>query len=505
MFNRYKIFAAYLLAIPLALILGILAASPNELTFMLIAMLMFFLALPIFIKWHHALLIALWNSAFSAYFLPGEPSFCLMVAVLSFGLSILNHIMGRKPFLSVPEMTRPLLFLALVVAGTACCRGRLGIRVLGGAVHGGRNYIYVLGAIIGYFALTAGRIPILKSRKMAGWFFFSGTSGVLSNVAYTLGPAFYPLYFVVPAIYAAGQAQSDFGTTAMDRIGGLAPACVAGACFLLVRYGIRGLCDCTRPWRFLFLAVTLGASFFAGYRWIFALLILIFVFQFYFEGLLRTRLFPALAALAILAFVPLMHYANKLPFSVQRTISFLPVNVDSGIRAEAMATIDWRFQMWSLVWKDAPQYFILGKGYSIDPTEMESTLEAIQMGLLNNYEEQILAGDYHSGPLSVIIPFGIIGAVAFLWVIAAGFRVLYLNYCNGDPRLRLINSVLLSYFAAECVCFLLLFGSFSTDLFVFLGPVGLGISLNGGVQRTPKADLERLRDLQPQVYALEVE
>ena len=52
MFNRYKILAAYLLAIPLALILGILAASPNELTFMLIGMLLFFLALPVFIKWH---------------------------------------------------------------------------------------------------------------------------------------------------------------------------------------------------------------------------------------------------------------------------------------------------------------------------------------------------------------------------------------------------------------------------------------------------------------------
>jgi hypothetical protein len=48
MFNRHKIFAAYLLAIPLALLPGILAASPNGLTFMLTGMLLFFCVAPRF-------------------------------------------------------------------------------------------------------------------------------------------------------------------------------------------------------------------------------------------------------------------------------------------------------------------------------------------------------------------------------------------------------------------------------------------------------------------------
>src|ERR1022692_3577476 len=141
--NRYKIFAAYLLAIPLALFLGILAASPNELSLMLIGMLLFFLALPLFIRWHHALLIVFWNSAFYAVFLPGQPNFWLFFAALSFGLSGLNYIMERRPFVSVPEMTRPLLFMAAVVLGTAFYRGGIGLKALGGAAHGGRYYLWI--------------------------------------------------------------------------------------------------------------------------------------------------------------------------------------------------------------------------------------------------------------------------------------------------------------------------------------------------------------------------
>jgi hypothetical protein len=30
------------------------------------------------------------------------------------------------------------------------------------------------------------------------------------------------------------------------------------------------------------------------------------------------------------------------------------------------------------------------------------------------------AGDYHNGPLSILIPFGLFGMIAFLWLLGAG-------------------------------------------------------------------------------------
>ena len=235
------------------------------------------------------------------------------------------------------------------------------------------------------------------------------------------------------------------------------------------------------------------------------LLFLIFAFQFYFEGLLRTRLFPVFVGLAIFGFVSVLLYANRMPLAVQRAVSFLPANFDSTVEADALGSTDWRLQMWAVMWKDAPKYLIIGKGYSIDPNELYLVNAAQRMGILDSSEESMLAGDYHSGPLSVIIPFGIIGSVAFLWVLIGGFRVLYSNYRHGDARLRRINSVLLSYYLAYCISFFFIFGALNGQLFVFLGVVGLSASLNGGVRRKPKPAPERRRDSLPQPFAMEVE
>ncbi len=504
MFNRYGIFAAYLVAIPLALVLGFLAATPDELTFMLIGMLLFFLALPLFITWHHTLLIVFWNSAFIAFFLPGQPQIWLLVAGFSFGISLLNHIMFQKRFLHVPEMIPPLLSLAAVVLGTAFYHGGIGLQALGGSTSGGRYYIFLLGAIIGYFALTSNPIPILKSGKMINLFFLSGTTFALSNLAYTLGPIFYFVYYFVPSDMASSQVASDFGLTSMDRLMSLTPACNAVFCFLLVHYGLRGLFDWTKPWRLFFLCVTVGAAFFAGFRSGLIVLFLIFAFQFYFEGLVRTRFLPIVLGVVAFALVPIMLFSDRMPPVVQRAISFLPVKLDAEVREDAVGSTDWRLQMWAIVVKDVPKYLIVGKGYGIDPTDMFLTTEAIRMGMLNSYEESMLAGDYHSGPLSVIIPFGIFGVLAFLWVLIAGYRILLSNYRYGDARLRRINTTLLSYYLTYCFTFFFIFGAFNSELSIFLGVVGISVSVNGGVRRKPKFVAERLRAAQPPAYAMEV-
>jgi hypothetical protein len=483
MFKLSRILVVYAIAVPLALLLGYLASSPDTFTFMAIGMLLFFMSLPLLLKWHHTLLIVFWNSAFSVFFLPGQPEFWLALSAFSLAVSCLNHIMVQQKFLRVPEMTRPLLFLAGVVLVTACYRGGIGLQMLGGASNGGKNYFYVFGAIMGYFALTAEAIPAVKSGKLATLYFLSGATYVLSNIAYMLGPAFYFLYYLVPSGMAMSQAASDVGLTSIDRISGLGSASIAILCFLLAHFGIRGLFVLVKPWRLLFLCLTIGASVFAGFRSTLVLLVLIFAFQFYFEGLLRTHFLPILGALALFIGVPTMLFSDRMPLSVQRAISFLPVKVDADVRADATGSTDWRVQMWTVVIKDVPKYLIVGKGYSIDPTDLYMTTEAVRMGIIGGYEEALLAGDYHNGPLSLIIPFGIAGTVGFLWVLGAGFWILYSNYRHGEARLRRINSVLLSYYLSYCFSFFFIFGDFHSQLFTFLGAVGLGISLNSGVKR----------------------
>jgi hypothetical protein len=94
-----------------------------------------------------------------------------------------------------------------------------------------------------------------------------------------------------------------------------------------------------------------------------------------------------------------------------------------------------------------------------------------------------LAGDYHNGPLSVILPFGIWGAIAVLWLMIAGVWALHHNRLYGDPALQAVNTFLLTTFLVKIISFFFVFGSLSSDMAGFAGYLGLSISLNGGICR----------------------
>jgi hypothetical protein len=485
MFKAFKGPVVFAVAISLALTLGFLVSSPDSLSFSLVGVIVLFFAMPLLLKWHHAILIIFWNTAFNAFFLPGEPDIWLVAAAFSLGVAVLNHVMFQTKFIRVPEMTRPLIFLSIVVSLTALYRGGISLRVMGGSSQGGKYYVYILGSVVGYFALTARRIPILKREKMTYIFFLSGVTFVLGNVVYVLGPSFYMLYYLVQSAVASGQAAADAGSTDLERIQGLAQPCVAIISCLLAYYGLRGLFNWSKPWRVLFLILPMAMSVFAGFRSISVFILLILGFQFYLEGLFRTRLFPLIAAALLLAIVPVWLLADKLPPVAQRAVSFLPLKVAPGVREDARSSTEWRHQMWALIWKEVPKYIIMGKGYTIDPTDLFLVNEGIRMGIIGSYEGALMASDFHNGPLSVLIPFGALGVMAFVWVLGAGAWVLSKNFRYSEPRLLKVNTLLLSYYLAYTTLFLFLFGSLNGQLYIFLGLVGMSVSLNGGV-RKPK-------------------
>ena len=91
----------------------------------------------------------------------------------------------------------------------------------------------------------------------------------------------------------------------------------------------------------------------------------------------------------------------------------------------------------------------------------------------------LLVGNYHNGPLSILIPFGIYGAIAFVWFLAAGLRVLHRNWKFGSPALQNVNTLLLAVFVARTINFFCIFGSLHSDIAVFAGLLGLSVALNG--------------------------
>ena len=173
---------------------------------------------------------------------------------------------------------------------------------------------------------------------------------------------------------------------------------------------------------------------FGGFRSVAILLALAFITQFYFEGLFRTRLLPVFVLGCMLMAAVLLPMTEKLPITIQRSLSFLPLRLDPVARYAAEASTDWRLRMWREVMPEFPRYLLLGKGYAINPNELATVSDTIGRAGDTGEERAILVGDFHNGPLTLIVPLGIFGALGFLWFLGASFRVLLYNYRYGESR-----------------------------------------------------------------------
>ena len=490
-----RLLLIYGISIPLAIFVGYFLASPLDLVpFFIFSLLVMLLVVPLFLRWHHPLLIFSWNAALIIILMPGQPYIWVPMAGAAFLFSVLDRILSkRETFLSEPSVTWPLVLLTIVVLLTAKATGGIGLRSLGSETYGGKRYMFMLAAILGYFALIGKQVPIHLAPKYAGMFFLSSLTAMVSNLVFAAGPSFYFLYYVFPVDYALQQAGATFaiGGSPLVRLTGLSFASTGLFCFMLLRYGIQGCLDFSKPWRLLIVLAAAFGSLFGGFRSSLIVLGLIVGFQFFLEGLHRTKYLPIFAFTAILTLSMLFPFASALPGTVQRSLSIIPfIQIDTEARKNAEATLDWRLRMWSVLRPEVPKYLWVGKGFAINPIDLYLTEEGIKRGLREDVECSIVSGNYHNGPLTLLIAFGIPGTLAFVLFIIGSTRVLYRNYRDGPATLRSINTFLLSYFVARVVYFFLFYGDIAGDLYLFTGVVGLSVSVNGGVQKRAPANEE---------------
>src|SRR5437867_7547952 len=127
-FSLFRSLLIYSICVPLALVLGYLISTPYDRTsFTVVGLVLLFLLVPLFLRWHHAWLIATWNMSVVLFFIPGRPLLWLPLAWISLLISVFHHILNRKQkFLYVPELTKPLILLVLITLITAKFRGGFG-------------------------------------------------------------------------------------------------------------------------------------------------------------------------------------------------------------------------------------------------------------------------------------------------------------------------------------------------------------------------------------------
>jgi len=162
------------------------------------------------------------------------------------------------------------------------------------------------------------------------------------------------------------------------------------------------------------------------------------------------------------------------------------VHLRTDARADAQESLDWRVNMWKALLPQIPEHFWLGKGYAISREDMNAEM-GIGAAVVNvadpSQQALALSSDYHNGPLSVILPFGIWGVIAFVWFMAGSLWVMYRNYRYSIPELQTLNSFLFASYVYSSVAF---FGySLATNMSIYTGLLGLSVAISHGVRRKP--------------------
>jgi hypothetical protein len=192
----------------------------------------------------------------------------------------------------------------------------------------------------------------------------------------------------------------------------------------------------------------------------------------------------------IIGLTLLVPFSDKLPYTFQRALTVVPfLRLDPEARLDAEGSKQWRENMWADTWPKVPQYLLLGKGYALHADDFAlmggGAFQGLGSGQDASQDGLAISMDYHNGPLSTLMPFGIWGAISYLWVSLAGLFIMYRNFRYSEPELQTVNSFLLSIEIQRFLGFFLLFGAYSDDIGGTAKLAGFSIALNWGVQRAP--------------------
>jgi hypothetical protein len=481
----------YAVCVPLAIFVGYSLANPTDLhTLTFYGFLGAVLASPLFLRWHREILVFSWAASISVFILPGTPNLWLVMVCISLAISILERILSSNmQFIRVPQVTVPLMAFLLVVVFTAELTGGMGMKAFGSSIYGGKKYFYLLLSVASYFALTARPIP----REKAGLFATLFCTGCLTNVIgnfYPITPRWLSGIYLIfpPTLEQEGGFQ--LGVT---RLSGFGTAGTGLYMLLMIKYGVRGVLLGGKLWRPVLLFLCVILAFLGGFRSTILLLVATFLFLFFWEGLHRTPLFLVMILGALAGGTALIPLAHKLPWTFQRSLSFLPLDWDADAKGNADDSTDWRLRMWTALLPQIPPHLLLGKGLAFSPGEFDEmmsgnlALEANASGLDAADNPLALSADYHNGMLSLVIPFGVWGVATVLWFLSAGTWVLYRNAKYAPDELKLANSLLFAAYLWEALNFISCIAGLqiAAELAYFVGYLGLSIALNNGVCRPP--------------------
>lgn len=480
--SKLKIFVIVALASFVALYLGVAAATAQIEAILWISgglFVVFILSLGRYV-WTLIPICSVFAGTLT--FVPGYPSpWYAVTPVVT--LMLLSRFLMRKAEFRYRFCWMDLLMVLQILALVqAYLRNPTGLAVLGSTdAIGGRPYMDYSMAIFAYFLLASVKTDMRTVKRVilcmvilsfADQFLMASTS-----FSGTLSQAVGKFYSNVDySSNAAGAAYSfDLGTTRFTSLAGL------GVVLSQILFSFNRPLECFlpfRPLRFLWTLFTIAVIMLSGFRSNLIKMICFFV-----AGTVIRRkpidFILAAAPAVILLSAILIVGPKSLPMAAQRTISFLPIEVDASIRESAEGSSDWRFEMWRLV-LTSDRYIknkILGDGFGFSAAEQEAqTQDALGLRKYSgdSIDAFIAKGSYHGWHVEAIRFTGAMGLVVGLLILFVFARHAWvvINYHHGTEYFPFVVFIGIP-FLIEPFFTLFVFGSYKGSFITYIAMSGM--------------------------------
>lgn len=310
-----------------------------------------------------------------------------------------------------------------------------GMQVLGSDVYGGRaNFQFILGVLPFFIVLSCAKNQPTLIRRTPAIIGICAAFGILPNLISTFFPSTAPLIQSVTGsanIEAYNEATATFITSKEDlgRINALGSAGIAIQTALLCYFPLN---KWWRPKYWIIAALSILAFYLcvrSGFRntlFTFGLITIV-------GGFLQVRwaILPLVGGGLLLFMVFLMGHGDiyRLPYSMQRSLSFLPGNWDPMILKNVESSNDFRQEMHDIYWSKyafrAPWF---GDGFAMSKA---AVMEVDELGNEGFVERK----QFHEGTLSIYDSVGVVGILATLWFIFSVWAIIYRNREKLKPHL----------------------------------------------------------------------
>ncbi|GAT31761.1 hypothetical protein TSACC_2155 [Terrimicrobium sacchariphilum] len=427
--NQNALVAFVVIALGLfgALFAGVFVARGNELYLAMGFVVLVGLTIALTLGRNYWMLIfATMGLSGSASVLPLPFSFAELGTLATFGLMIPYIALKRVRFNPRWEWSDYLLLINFAYLVTVWVRNPAGVRIFETEIVGGRAYVTVVIAMMGYFVLR----NVFPSSRFVRWaplviaipYLIHAGINVITQHFPVLGRVIYPIYSGVDVsdLIAADTSSENSRLTAYGM--------VTYPLILLLCAYFRPI-TLLNPFNFLGfigLCVAIVSIALSGFRSaIFQLVGLMSV-----GTILRKRwseliILVTIGTISLVGLVGLHAAGVQLPYGLQRAVSFLPIGLDEAAKANADETTEWRVDMWKDAW-NTPEVInnkVLGDGFGFRQDVLRLIMQRLMSGTemvgAKSYELHMLQGSFHSGPLSAIRFVGIVGfALMLVWMLA---------------------------------------------------------------------------------------